>query len=112
MLGENLALKHLKNKGFKFIDRNYSCRFGEIDLIMRERNTLVFVEVKTRWSKKYGTPEEAVTPYKLKSIVTTAHHFVSSNPKLPKSLRIDVIAIQVNGFGKQLSINHIQNVTG
>ncbi len=109
--GEDLALKHLKNKGFKFIDRNYSCRFGEIDLIMKEKNTLVFVEVKTRFSRKYGRPEEAVTPYKLKSIITTAHHFLILNPKLPKSLRIDVVAVQVDSHGEKLSINHIKNVT-
>lgn len=110
--GEDLALEHLKNKGFKFIDRNFSCRYGEIDLIMKHKNTLVFVEVKARLSTKYGTPEEAVTPWKVKSIIKTAQFFTLHNKKLPKRQRIDVVAVEIDEEGGKKALRHLKSVTG
>ena len=101
-LGEDFAVKLLKNKGYKIIDRNFRSKLGEIDIIAIEpskqkgqEETLVFVEVKTRRSYKYGKPEEAVTPKKLQSIKKTAKYFVKINDNLPRKLRIDVVAIEV-----------------
>ena len=111
-LGENLALKYLRNKGYKFIERNFRGRFGEIDLILQDQDILVFVEVKTRLHPDFGNPEEAVTDYKLRSIVQTAHYFKLKNPQLPDSLRIDVVAIDLNqDREKALRLWHIKNVT-
>lgn len=109
--GEDLALTHLKGKGYRFVDRNFSCNFGEIDLVVKDKKTLVFVEVKTRWSEKFGAPEAAVTQSKLRSITKTAEIFVKYNPKLPKRLRIDVIAITVDSDGSLESIRHLKGVT-
>jgi putative endonuclease len=109
--GEDLALTYLKKKGYRFVDRNFSCPFGEIDLIVKDKNTLVFVEVKTRWSQKFGSPEEAVTPRKLQSIIKTAQFFVCLNPSLPKKHRIDVVAISVDSNGRLKSLRHIMSVT-
>ena len=72
---------------------------------------LVFVEVKTRWSKKFGYPEEAVTPSKLRSIVKTGDYFKLLNPGTPSLMRVDVVAIEVEGE-KVVGIRHIENVTG
>jgi putative endonuclease len=103
-LGEDYAVFFLRNKGYKIIDRNFRCKLGEIDIIavdpsrdFEQNDTLVFVEVKTRWSKKYGKPEEAVTPKKLKKIKRVTEYFVKVKDRLPKRMRIDVVAIEVKG---------------
>jgi putative endonuclease len=111
-LGENLALSYLKNKGYRFVARNFRSRFGEIDLILKDKNILVFVEVKTRLNDTYGTPEEAITWWKLNSLIKTANYFKLLHSNLPESLRIDVIAIMLNFSGSQLvSLRHIKNIT-
>ena len=111
-LGENLALKYLKNKGWEFIERNFRSYFGEIDLILKDKETLVFVEVKTRFSKSYGYPEEAVTPRKIRSLIKTVQYFKLKHPNLPDSLRIDVIAIDLDPKEeKLLNLRHIKNIT-
>ena len=111
-LGENLALQLLKNKGYKFIDRNFRCRFGEIDLIFQDKKTLVFVEVKTRSNENYGEPEEAVNKKKIKAIIKTAAYFKILHSKFPEDLRIDVVSIKIDNQEKsQPKFIHIQNIT-
>ncbi|MCH7951878.1 YraN family protein [Patescibacteria group bacterium] len=110
--GEDIALDYLTGHSYRFVDRNFSCPIGEIDLVVKDTKTLVFVEVKTRWSKKYGTPESAVTPRKLRSITKTALWFKKNHPSLPDRLRIDVVAIDVDDEGALLRLRHIKNVTG
>lgn len=110
--GELLARKYLEKQGYRFLDRNFRTPYGEIDLIFRDHKTLVFVEVKTRWSAKYGKPEEAVTPQKINSIIQTAKMFLVLNKKLPKQQRIDVVAINVTSSGELIGLRHIKNITG
>lgn len=90
---EDFAFSFLKSHGYKIIDRNFHSRFGEIDIIALDGDTLVFVEVKARWSNKFGAPEEAVTPWKINKIIKTGEYYSLLNPKLPKKLRIDVVAL-------------------
>jgi putative endonuclease len=111
-LGEDLASKFLKSKGYRIIDRNFKARYGEIDLIAIFNNILVFVEVKTRWGNEFGKPEEAITPWKIRSVVTTAQYYKSVKNNLPETMQIDVVAVQINESGKLVSINHFENVTG
>ena len=97
-LAEDFAVKLLSQKGYKIIDRNFRSRFGEIDIVALKEDVLVFVEVKARWSLKFGKPEEAVTPSKLWKIGKTGQYYSLLHPDLPKKLRIDVVAIEiVNG---------------
>lgn len=96
-LGEDYAVKLLKRKGYKILERNFRAKFGEIDIVAKDGDTLVFVEVKTRWSKKFGLPEEAVTPKKLSKIKRTGEYYSLTHPTLPKKLRIDVVALEVEG---------------
>lgn len=111
-LGEKLALKYLKNKGYQFIAKNFRWRFGEIDLILQDKNILVFVEVKTRVHPDFGNPEEAITPWKIRSLIKTARYFVLKHPQLPGSLRLDVIAIDLDKSQKKiLRLRHIKNIT-
>jgi putative endonuclease len=109
--GEDLALKFLKSQKYKIIARNFRCRLGEIDIIAQDKETLVFIEVKTRWSQKFGPPEEAVTPWKIKSIVKTGQYFKLLHPDLPENLRIDVVAISLSPGGEVENINLIKNAS-
>lgn len=109
-LGEQIAAKYLEKLGFKIIEKNFRKGYGEIDLIAIENNTLVFVEVKTRTSKKFGTAFEAITPYKIKSLEKTALFYKKLHPSLPEGLRIDAIAIELDSLGNTSNIEHIKNI--
>jgi putative endonuclease len=90
---EQLAAQYLKQKGLKLINQNYHSRYGEIDLIMTDRKTLTFIEVRYRKNSSYGTPAETITRHKQKKIITTARHFLSSQNLWHYSCRFDVISI-------------------
>lgn len=93
-LGEIFAVKLLLKNKYKILTRNFRSKFGEIDIVAMDKDTLVFIEVKTRWSKKYGKPEEAVTPKKLSNIKRTADFYCLLHKNAPKKKRIDVVAIE------------------
>lgn len=109
-IGEDLATSYLLKKGFQIIHRNFRSKLGEIDLIAIDKNTLVFIEVKSRWSEEYGDPKEAVTTRKIRSIIKTSEYFKLLNPQTPDLMRIDVIAI--NYLNDPPFIEHLENVTG
>lgn len=94
--GEGYAESLLIEKGYKIIERNFRSKTGEIDIIAMEADVLVFVEVKARWSRKYGKPEEAVTPYKIGKIKRVADFYNLLNPQAPKKQRIDVVALEID----------------
>ncbi|MBL7159410.1 YraN family protein [Candidatus Microgenomates bacterium] len=110
--GEKIAASYLKSQGYQIIEKNFKKRYGEIDLIALEKNILVFIEVKTRWSKKFGPPEEAVTPRKLRSVIKTAQYYKMIHPELPEAMRIDVVAVDFTAQGREERIRLIKNVTG
>ncbi len=95
--GEDAAIKLLQTRGYKIIARNFHSKVGEIDIIAIDGNTLVFVEVKTRWTKKYGLPEEAITPHKIRAISRTGEYFKLMHPNTPDLQRIDAVVIEVDG---------------
>ncbi|MCX6725749.1 MAG: YraN family protein [Candidatus Shapirobacteria bacterium] len=111
-LGENLALQHLKNNGYRILNRNFSSKLGEIDIIAIDSSTLVFVEVKTRWSSSFGSPEEAITPWKIRKIIKTGEYFCLLHPRLPKDLRLDAVVIDLDNEDKIKRIEIIKNLTG
>jgi putative endonuclease len=96
-LAEDFASGFLKSKGYKILERNFHSKFGEIDIIAEEKNFLVFVEVKARWSNKFGLPEEAVTPQKLHKIKRTAEYYALIKNRTNSKMRIDVVALEVSG---------------
>jgi len=111
VIGEDLACEFLKKKGFKVIERNFRKGYGEIDIVCLKEKTLVFVEVKTRTSISYGTPIEAISYYKLKSLIKTAEFYSHLHPELPSALRIDAISIMLDNLGNLVNIEHIENIT-
>jgi putative endonuclease len=109
--GENIAAEYLRQKGFQIIDRNFRIRGGEIDIIALDGNTLAFIEVKTRSSNEFGTPLEAISYFKLKSLIKTAQFYKIKHPHLPESMRIDAVAIVLSPDGSVASIELVKNIT-
>jgi len=99
---ERVAAFYLLLKGYRILGFNYRTRFGEIDIICRDGETIVFVEVKYRKSERFGSAEEFVTEKKIERIIKTARQFISEK-RLEGTFRFDVVAI--NGF----KIKHIKN---
>jgi putative endonuclease len=91
--GEDLAAARYVAAGYDVVARNWRCREGEIDLIVRGHGVLVFCEVKTRASDRFGTPAEAVTPAKRRRLRVLAARFLSEQPAGTGELRFDVAAV-------------------
>ncbi len=110
--GEKMAEEYLKQKKYKFIDRNFNSHYGEIDLIFFDKlkNELVFVEVKTRCSQNFGYPEDSINPKKIDHLQKTINFFLEKNIFFQKySYRLDVIAIEL-GENKKTLIKHLENI--
>ena len=103
-IGENAAVRYLKRQGYKIIERNFSCRFGEIDIIAKDKDYLVFVEVKARMSRAFGDPAEAVDLKKQQKIRDVAQLYLIKTGKTEKNCRFDVVALL---GGEQPFINHV-----
>jgi putative endonuclease len=106
--GEQRALAFLKGDGFAILETNYQSKTGEIDIIARKRNLIVFVEVKTRLSARYGYPEEAVDRKKAQRMIKTAKQFLVSKRLYEKTdIRFDVLAVLKKDAG--FEIEHFKN---
>lgn len=115
MRGENDAVAFLIGLGFVILDRNWRCRTGEIDIVAKDGDDLVFVEVKARTSLRYGHPFEAVTPKKVARLRQLAGLWREAHPLAAGSSRIDVVSVILGtGPGSSLSrptgIEHLRGV--
>ena len=111
VLGEDAAVEHLKQKGYKIIERNFRKSHTEIDIIALQGSILVFVEVKTRSSSSYGTPFEGIAPWKVRNLVKTAQFYKLLHPDLPDDLRIDAVGVWIKN-DKVDKIEHLENISG
>jgi putative endonuclease len=102
--GEDIAVKYLQAKGLKVLHRNYTTPIGEADIVALDNETIVFVEVKTRSSGKYGEPFEAVNTSKRDKLKKIAMHYQKQQGR-EMAMRFDVISIKQQGAGYE--INHI-----
>jgi Predicted endonuclease distantly related to archaeal Holliday junction resolvase len=91
--GEHLAARFLQDVGFVILDRNWRCAHGEIDLVARDRGETVFIEVKTRSSRAFGHPFEAITARKLARLRRLAAAWCEAHPGKHGPIRIDAIAV-------------------
>lgn len=91
--GEDRAAAWYLEHGYALVERNWRCREGELDLVVRRGAELVFVEVKTRRSDRFGTPAEAVTPLKQRRLRVLASRYLQQTDARAASLRFDVVAI-------------------
>jgi putative endonuclease len=108
-IGEDRAARFLRTKNYKILARNYHSRFGEIDIIAQKNRSIIFVEVKTRSSNKFGTPAEAVNYFKLQKLIKTAHIFMKVHQLGAYQFQFDVI--EVMGREESFDIVHRENVT-
>ena len=91
--GETVALQHLLGQGMVLLDRNWRCREGELDLVMRDGDVLVACEVKTRTSVVCGSPHEAVGDVKLARLHDLAWHWAEEHAVRPAEVRVDLVAV-------------------
>lgn len=108
--GEDLAASFLRKKGYKIVVRNFRTRNGEIDIIATYRKTLIFIEVKTRLTSEFGTPFDAITPWKMQALIRTAEFFKATHTNLPSLMRIDAVGITLEADGSVSNIEHMENI--
>jgi putative endonuclease len=109
MLGEKIAGDFLAKNGYQIIETNYRCPEGEIDIVAKQQDTLVFVEVRTKRSRIFGSPEESITPVKKEKLRVLAERYGQEHENLPETWRIDVVAIQMEKDGRVKRIEIIEN---
>jgi putative endonuclease len=108
--GEEQAARFLRRQGMKIVERNLRTPVGEIDIVARQRGTLVFVEVKTRRGSGYGEPQEAVGPVKQRQILRAASWYLNETRLRNLQPRFDVVAVRCSGDSPL--IEHIANAFG
>ena len=104
--GERRAAKYLKKLGYKLLAKNYKTPFGEADIVAADGDTIVFCEVKTRLTEKFGTPAEAVERHKQRRYVDIARYFLMKLGRDDVNVRFDVLEVFAD------AINHIENAFG
>lgn len=102
--GETIAVRYLKKRGYRILEKNYVCKMGEIDLIAREKGTLVFIEVKTRGSIRFGPPEMAVDKRKQEQLSRAALFFLKEKGLVDEKARFDVVAIRLGPEGEEIEL--------
>lgn len=107
-LGERLAARFLRKQGYRLLQANYRTRTGEVDLIARDGEEIVFIEVKTRSSPSRGSPAETVNPAKRRRLIRAAREFANRYRLRERTLRFDVLAVLVPPDGEP-SITHFKD---
>lgn len=102
--GEDLAVRYLEKQGYVIVERNYRNRIGEIDIIARDGEYLVFTEVKTRRSNRYGSPFDAVDFRKQRQISKVALAFMTQHRCLEVMVRFDVVAVHLEGQSSRVEV--------
>jgi putative endonuclease len=108
-IGEGIAANYLEKRGYEVIKRNFSTRFGEIDLICKDKDTVVFVEVKTKKGLDFGTPEEMFTQGKKQRVRNMAMVFLEGREV---ACRIDMVAVELDSENRPIRVTHYENVGG
>ena len=107
--GERVAARHLVADGMELLDRNWRCRWGELDLVARDGRALVFCEVKTRRTDHYGVPAEAVVAVKAQRIRRLAAQWMRDTDHHSAEVRFDVVSVLASGVGAA-EVEHLRGV--
>ena len=102
--GEELALRFLKKRGYRIIEKNYVCKMGEMDIIAREKDTLAFIEVKTRTTTEFGPPQLAVNSSKQRQLSKVALTYLKAKQLEDVKARFDVVAILLDQKGEEIEL--------
>ena len=108
-LGEEIAARHLRDAGYRILERKHRTPHGEIDLVCEQAGTLAFVEVRTRRPSGFGSPEESITPDKAAHMIRSAQHYMQSAGVEYHDWRIDLVAIELAHNGRLLRLEVIEN---
>ena len=111
-LGEKLTCDFLREKGYQILSQNYRTRGGEIDIVAKEGETIVFVEVKTRLNRTFGYPEEAIDARKQHKLAMTAECYLREHNLYDADYRIDAIGIEMGQDGRLINLRHEKHVVG
>lgn len=109
--GEELAVQFLGRNGYTILTRNFYTAHGELDIVASKEGALIFVEVKTRSSNRFGFPEEAVTPRKQARMLQAAERYFEQHPESPETWQFDILAI-TRKTSSPPEIEHFENVIG
>lgn len=112
ILGEQIARDFLGKNGYLILETNYRCTEGEIDIVARQGECLVFVEVKARRGLEFGSPEESITPAKMKKLRKASARYLQDHENHHDSWRIDVVAIEMDRKGRATRIEIVENAVG
>ncbi len=104
-----MARDFLKERGYQILETNYRCPHGETDIIARHKDYLVFVEVRTKKSRRFGNPEESITHAKRRKMIATAWHYQQDLADPPLLWRIDIVAVELNQKNEPLRIELTEN---
>ena len=107
--GEALARDYLISKGYKILNMNFRNKFGEIDIICKKNNLLIFCEIKSRYSNSFGSPIESITCYKQKQIIKLSELYLLSKKYYNFNVRHDIIEVIFNTITSSHIINHVQD---
>lgn len=107
--GEALARDYLISKGYKILNMNFRNKFGEIDIICKKNNLLIFCEIKSRYSNSFCSPIESITCYKQKQIIKLSELYLISKKYYNFNVRYDIIEVIFNTITSSHIINHVQD---
>ncbi len=110
--GEQTARAFLSRNGYNILETNYRCPGGEIDIVSKKGDTLVFVEVRAKSGREFGLPEESLTPAKTRHLLTACEYYIQNHDHLPESWRIDFIAVEMNRWKQVSRVELIENAVG
>ncbi len=111
-LGEKLAKEYLKEHGYTIIESNYRSPDGEIDIVASKQGLLIFVEVRTKSSRTFGSPEESITRRKKQKLVAVSQHYLQNHDIQESSWRIDFMAVELNASGAPKRVEHFEAAIG
>jgi len=108
-LGENIAKEYLENKGYKIIEQNYKTKYGEIDLVAKKGNELIFIEVRTKRGEDFGTPEETINKNKLRKLWGNARAYAAWK-RWQGPCRIDAVCLVLKYDNTAERVSHYQSI--
>ncbi len=106
--GENAACKLLESRGYRILERNYRCRYGEIDIVAMDGDCTVFVEVRAKRSRSFGSPEESLSKRKQRRLTTTALTYLQDCETPSVEWRIDLVSVRYSTGIELAKIDHVK----
>ena len=108
-LGEELAGRFLRERGYQILTTNYRCRQGEVDIVAKDGEEVVFVEVRTRRSQSFGTPQESLTRPKVRRLVATCQDYLQGYGGADTNWRIDLVSVRLDQGNRLEDIDHLRH---